>query len=84
VRTFRDYRKPDSKFKANVKEHVLLLLSMIKHGNEVFGSRDGFDCWLDTTNFFFDNKKPKNFLNTVTGIRFVDDRLTAIEYGDNV
>ena len=84
VRTFRYYRKPDSKFKENVKEHVLLLLSMIKHGIEVFGSQDGFDRWLDTTNFFFHNKKPETFLNTVTGIRFVDDRLTAIEYGDNV
>ena len=27
---------------------------------------------------------PNSFLNTVTGVKFVDDRLTAMEYGDNV
>src|ERR1051326_1562732 len=32
VRTFREYRKPKSSFKENVKEHVLLLLALIKHG----------------------------------------------------
>ncbi|MEZ4822026.1 MAG: antitoxin Xre/MbcA/ParS toxin-binding domain-containing protein [Ignavibacteria bacterium] len=29
-------------------------------------------------------KSPITFLNTITGIRFVNDRLTAMEYGDNV
>ncbi|WP_245826382.1 MbcA/ParS/Xre antitoxin family protein [Spirosoma rigui] len=43
-----------------------------------------FDQWLNRKNFFFDNKSPNSFLNTVTGVRFVDDRLTALEHGDNV
>lgn len=84
VRTFRSYRKPKSVFKDNVKEHVLLLLSLMKHGINVFGSATAFETWLNTSNFFFDNQKPESFLNTITGIRFVDDRLTALEYGDNV
>lgn len=84
VRTFREYRKPESSFKENVKEQVLLLLALMKHGVKVFGSIKAFDQWLNTGNFFFDNKPPTTFLNTVTGIRFVDDRLTAMEYGDNV
>ncbi len=84
VRTFREYRKPKSTFKENVKEHVLLLLSLIKHGKEVFVSPKAFDTWLDTPNFYFDNKTPSTFLNTITGIKFVDDRLTAMEFGDNI
>lgn len=84
VKTFREYRKPKSTFKENVKEQVLLLLSLIKHGVEVFGSIKEFDKWLNTKNFYFDNKSPTSFMNTVTGIKFVDDRLTAMEYGDNV
>lgn len=84
VRTFREYRKPDSIFRENIKEHVLLLLALIKHGIEVFGSPQRFDNWLNTKNFYFDNEKPEAFLNTVTGIKFTDDRLTAMEYGDNV
>lgn len=84
VKTFREYRKPKSTFKDNIKEHVLVLLALIKHGKEVFSSSKAFDTWLDTPNFFFDNKKPSTFLNTVTGIKFVNDRITAMEYGDNI
>jgi uncharacterized protein (DUF2384 family) len=84
VRTFREYRKPQSSFKENVKEQVLLLLALMKHGAHVFGSMKAFDQWLNTENFHFDNKPPAAFLNTVTGVKFVDDRLTAMAYGDNV
>ncbi len=84
VKTYREYRKPKSIFKENVKEQILLLLALFKHGSEVFGSPKEFSNWLSTSNFHFDHEKPETFLNTVTGIRFVDDRLTAMEYGDNV
>ena len=84
VKTFREYKKPSTTFKENVQEQVLLLLSLVKHGIDVFGSASAFDAWLNRGNFYFDGKTPNDFLNTVTGIRFVDDRLTAIEYGDNV
>jgi len=84
VKTFREYKKPKSIFKENVKEQVLLLLSLIKHGTEVFESVDEFENWLNRENFYFDNKSPVSFMNTITGIKFIDDRLTAMEYGDNV
>lgn len=84
VRTFRAYQKPEHTFKENVKEQVLLLLSLMKHGIGVFGSAKEFDRWLNRPNFYFDGKAPVSFLNTVTGMRFVDDRLTALEHGDNV
>jgi uncharacterized protein (DUF2384 family) len=84
VKTFREYRKPKSVFRENVKEHVLLLLALFKHGIDIFGSAKAFEHWLNSENFFFDNQKPESFLHTVTGIRFVDDRLTAMAFGDNV
>jgi uncharacterized protein (DUF2384 family) len=84
VKTFREYRKPKTVFKENVKEHVLLLLALFKHGIQVFGTSASFELWLNTKNFHFNNEKPEQFLNTVTGIRFLDDRLTAMEFGDNV
>ncbi|MFA5974172.1 MAG: antitoxin Xre/MbcA/ParS toxin-binding domain-containing protein [Lentimicrobiaceae bacterium] len=84
VRTFRSYRQPENKFKENIKEQIILLLSLIKHGIQVFGSASEFDKWLNKENFYFDSKIPNAFLNTVTGIRFVDDNLSAMEYGDNV
>ena len=84
VKTFREYKKPRSIVKENVKEQVLLLLSLVKHGTTVFGSVKEFETWLNQENFYFDQKNPVFFLNTITGIKFVDDRLTAMEYGDNV
>ena len=83
-RTMRSYRSPLTRFKKNMSEQVLLLLAVFRHGNQVFGSREAFDEWLDTPNFYFDNKKPIALLNTSSGVRFINDRLTAMEYGDNV
>lgn len=84
VKTFRSYKKPEQEINDNIKEHLLLLLSIIQHGKKVFGTSEKFDEWLVKENFFFDRKAPIDFLNTITGIRFIDDRLTAIEFGDNV
>lgn len=83
-KTLRAYRKPESVSKENVKEHLVLLISLYEHGIDVFETKENFDKWLLTNNYFLDNKPPKDFLDTVTGIKFIDDQLTAIEYGDNV
>lgn len=83
VKTFRNYKKKENRLNENLKEHIILLVSLYKHGKEVFGSSDLFTQWLQKNNFFFDGEKPIKFLKTITGIRFVKDRLTGIEYGDN-
>lgn len=84
TRTFRNYRKSDIVLKDNTKEHIVLLISLYKHGIEVFDSIENFDKWLTTENFLLDKKAPMEFLDTVSGLKFIDDKLTALEYGDNV
>jgi len=84
VKTFRSYKKENAALKENMKEQVLMLLSLFKHGQAVFGSRDIFHQWLVASNFYLDGEAPIGYLNTISGIRFVDDRLTAMEFGDNV
>jgi len=84
VKTFRSYKRGDVMLKENLQEQVILLISLFKHGVEVFGTVDDFIMWLESDNFFLDFDKPINYLTTVTGIRFIGDRLTAIEFGDNV
>ena len=84
VKTFRSYKKQDTELKENLQEQVILLISLYKHGIEVFGEVEYFNKWLDTENFYLDSSKPIDYLKTVTGIRFIDDKLTAIEFGDNV
>lgn len=83
-KTFVSYTKDVSKTKVDTKEHILMLISLLKHGADVFDSEENFGQWLNTMNVFFDNRKPISFLNTISGIRMVDDRLVAMEYGDNV
>ena len=83
-KTFNAYSKDISKLKIDTKEHILLLLSLLKKGSEVFDGQGEFNEWLNSPNVFFDNKPPVEFLNTISGIKFVDSRLVAMEYGDNV
>lgn len=84
VKTFRTYKKQDSFLKENFQEQIVLLISLFKHGKEVFGDVKDFQKWLESENFYLDHVKPINYLKTITGIRFIDDRLTAIEFGDNI
>jgi len=83
-RTLRNYTQQKTTWNESFKEHLLLLLGLFKHGLHVFGTSGAFDEWLKLKNFHFDDCAPVTFLNTVTGVRFVDNSLTAMEFGDNV
>ncbi|MBW7890883.1 MAG: DUF2384 domain-containing protein [Chitinophagaceae bacterium] len=84
-RTFKNYLdKGDITLKENLREHIIMVLSLYRHGTEVFGNVPDFEAWLSAKNVFLDNKAPADFLDTISGIRFIDSRLTAMEYGDNV
>ncbi len=83
VKTFRTYKNTKIDIKEDLQEHTILLISLIKHGIEVFGSKENFNNWLDKENFHLGAKKPIEYLNKISGIKFIDDRLTGIEYGDN-
>jgi uncharacterized protein (DUF2384 family) len=84
-RTYGNYKKARSiSLKPQLQEQILMILTLFKHGKEVFGSFEGFKLWLESENFFFNKKRPIDYLTTSSGLKFVDDRLTAMEYGDNV
>ncbi len=84
VKTLREYRKPGIQLKAQLQEHLVLLVSTLKQGRSVLGSVQALDRWLSAPNFFLDGRSPASFLNTISGIRLVSDRLAALELGDNV
>lgn len=87
-RTYRNYitKYKDARVIENdaYKEKGILLVSLFKHGINVFGNENEFLKWLEQENYFLDTQKPYEFLNTVSGIQLVNNRLTAIKYGDNV
>lgn len=84
TRTYRNYKTKPFVLKDNMKEHIISLLSLYKHGSEVFGSKEHFEKWLETENSLLDHQAPLEFLDTISGIRFIDNRLTGMEYGENV
>lgn len=84
-RTLRNYKnKKELILKENIKEHIVLILSLYKHGITVFEDVKGFEEWLSSKNPFLDNMSPSEFLNTSSGVKLIDDRLTAMEFGGNV
>lgn len=84
IKTFRAKSNETEPIKSSLlNEYLITLISLFKHGREVFGTIDKFNEWLNKNHFFFDKKPPLLFLNTIAGIKFVDDRLTGMQYGDN-
>lgn len=84
-RTFRNYKNNNELvLKDNIKEHIILILSLYKHGIEVFDTSENFEKWLSKKNYLLDGRVPFDFLETISGIKFIDNRLTAIEFGENV
>ncbi len=83
VKTYRSYRGQDAVLRPDVKEHLIILAAVVKHGVAVFGNSKGFGRWLHTDNFTLGGQKPSDLFNTNSGVRLVDDRLTGMEYGDN-
>ena len=85
TRTMHNYKtKSVVDLKDNTKEQIVLLLALYKHGSNVFNSTEKFEEWLKAKNILLGNKSPLDYLNTATGVQFIDRRLTAIEFGENV
>ncbi|WP_431209793.1 antitoxin Xre/MbcA/ParS toxin-binding domain-containing protein [Puia sp. P3] len=82
-RTLRNY-KPEKVLDKKLSEQVIMLRTVFEKGRAVLGNAEAFDKWLGTPNYFFDRKEPLDFLDTTSGMRYLFDRLTAMEYGDNV
>jgi len=83
AKTFKTYITGKSKFKESIQEQIILLLDLYKHGFHVFSNEVNFQQWLERPNLYLDQKRPLDFLVSKSGISFIDDQLTAIQYGEN-
>src|SRR5690554_4930048 len=50
-KTFRNYKLTNKNTKPTLKEHAIMLISLFKHGIEIFGNQTNFKKWLKTENF---------------------------------
>lgn len=83
VKTYRNHRDSGTALKPDTREHLIMLMTLVRHGLKVFASSEAFGKWLEAENFMLDKKKPAELLNTNSGLRLIEDRLSGIEYGDN-
>lgn len=81
-KTFKKYELGESKMKRHTQEHGLMLLCLLEHGKSAFGTLELFNQWLVRANSTLDSKAPIDYLNTISGVMYIDNRLTNIEYGD--
>lgn len=69
------------KLDLNQSEKAVLIQKLYKRGAEVFEGAEAFQEWMNNKVISLGNKKPKNFLDTVSGINLVADEVERIEYG---
>jgi putative toxin-antitoxin system antitoxin component (TIGR02293 family) len=79
-RTLRRY-KPQEKLTQDQSERMIELAKLYTRGEEVFGAMDLFNEWMNTRLLPFNNKRPKDYLDTMVGINMIFDELGRIEHG---
>lgn len=80
-RTLQRYKKEKKSFDPIYSEKILEVTMLYKLGTEVFGNKENFHTWLNTSNIAFAYIQPKELLDTNFGIGLIKDELTRIQYG---
>ncbi len=74
-------KKPNEKLPFEPSEKALLIARVYSKGFEVFGDTEKFISWMDNENFVLGGIKPKEYLNSYTGIELLLNEINAIDYG---
>lgn len=74
-------KKPGEKISPESSERAILIGKLYYKGEEVFGRKEKFHRWMDRNISGLGGKKPKELLDTITGIIMVEDELIRIEHG---
>lgn len=80
-KTFIKYKNNDVKLPSRIAELAIELGALYELGNELFGSNDAFNDWLNTPNPFVGDRLPSSYLNTSSGINLIYEELKSIEFG---
>ena len=74
-------KKGADKFDAATSERILLLADTLAYGQSVFEDKDRFNTWMKSSNKALGNKPPISIMDTVYGIREVQNLIGRIEHG---
>ena len=68
---------------SEISEKVLLIQNLYARGSKTFNSLDAFKDWMNTPNITMEGSKPKNLLDTYSGIEYLKHELGRLEHGFN-
>ena len=80
-RTMQRYKREKKSFDPIYSEKILQITLLYNLGIEVFGDKDKFNSWLETTSVALGGIKPKALLDNSFGIGLLKDELIRIEHG---
>ena len=82
TKTLDRYKKAEKRLTPSASELMLKLISLYSKGEELFGSQNEFQKWIEEPAYGLGNKVPKTMLQTPAGIDLITDELIRIEHGD--
>lgn len=65
----------------SISEKALLIYNLYGRGAQILGDIEDFKDWMDTPNIALGNVKPKEYLDTFSGIEYLTEELGRIEHG---
>jgi putative toxin-antitoxin system antitoxin component (TIGR02293 family) len=71
----------NDKLSTSISEKALLIFNLYGKGSQIFEGIDDFKEWMDTSNIALGNVKPKDYLDTFSGIEYLTEELGRIEHG---
>ncbi|TAG57136.1 MAG: DUF2384 domain-containing protein [Cytophagales bacterium] len=80
VRTIQRYSDND-KLDTHISEHILMIEKLYQKGNSTFDSPNGFHNWMNTELFALNFQKPISFLDTLSGVELVYNKIGQFEHG---
>jgi putative toxin-antitoxin system antitoxin component (TIGR02293 family) len=82
VKTIQNHVTRELTLDAALSEKLLKSFALFDKGVEIFGSAKNFHQWLGTPAYGLGNQLPFDLMDTITGIRLIEEELTRIEFGD--
>lgn len=73
--------KPGTMMEKSQSEKAIQIARLYTLGEQVFEGREDFEKWMNGCVPSLGKKRPKHFLDTITGINFLMDELNRMRYG---
>lgn len=82
VKTIQNHVTKELTLDASLSEKLLKSFALFDKGAALFGSASNFHKWLNAPAYGLGNQLPFDLMDTITGMRLIEEELIRIEFGD--